>query len=55
MKDIFKLIMPLIVLLIMGLISYWLIKTFDVLVALPIMLIMTGFPLLFIKDKNDIN
>ena len=46
-----KVILPLIVLFIEGLISYWLIKIFGI-YAFPIILIMAGIPLFLIKIIN---
>ncbi len=46
-----KPILPLIALIIMGLIAYWLIKEFG-LFAYPLIMIMVGIPLLFIKFKD---
>lgn len=46
-----KVILPLIVLFIGGLIAYWLIKTFGI-YAFPMILIMVGIPLFVIKIIN---
>lgn len=51
MFQILKLILPLIVLLIMGLMAYWLIKAFGI-YSYPILFIIAGIPLFFIKVKD---
>lgn len=47
-----KVILPLLVLFIYGLIAYWSIKFFGGFATLLIMLIMTSFPIAFIEFKK---
>lgn len=52
-SDKLKVILPLLVLFIYGLVGYWLIKNFGGVIMLLIMLIMTAFPIAFIKFKES--